>query len=403
MDNNEFSFESIFAAGMGMPVEKTVEVQSEERFDGFLDATFAEISRSEEDIQFLETYGSMEDFNTKTKLNMLSKINKAYGKCNRGIENYCRSLEAETDGTAAVKEDEKPAEEGKTADPKTTEKKKNWFKKIIETVIGFFKKIWDAIKRIGSMIKAKITQIVEKIKRHNVANDLSSTSKKVEKGKELKEDNKFSKMSKEDITKLADTVKKLVTDTDKLQGTVNKVIAKANEAIKFVDKLSTSETDSYGNIMVKSISAQIQMLSKIGNALMKGCTLIFRNITNCKVVGPYRFDVFNGFYTTFCVKVVTLTDDVMTVVKAQAKNKSPKEKILKRIQENSLKLLKHVFTLEEKLDLSMSTNFDTDSLEACLSKCVSAVAEAVNDDWIKNVLCAKLIGIKVDESASPNK
>ena len=72
----------------------------------------------------IETFGSLENYNTRAKLDMLNKINKAYGKCNRGIENYCRSLESETEGTSAVKEDKKPAEEGKSVDPKKVENKK---------------------------------------------------------------------------------------------------------------------------------------------------------------------------------------------------------------------------------------------------------------------------------------
>ena len=110
MNNNDFSFESIFAAGMGIPTDNRVEAQSEERFDGNFDTVFAEISRSEEDINFLETYGSLENLNTRAKLDMLNKINKAYGKCNRGIENYCRiqSLEAEAE---AVEETDNNTEE----------------------------------------------------------------------------------------------------------------------------------------------------------------------------------------------------------------------------------------------------------------------------------------------------
>ena len=89
-----------------------------ERFDGFNDGLWNEYYKAQEELNFVETFGSLENYNTRAKLDMLNKINKAYGKCNRGIENYCRSLEAETDGTSAVKEEDKTADEKSRRRPK---------------------------------------------------------------------------------------------------------------------------------------------------------------------------------------------------------------------------------------------------------------------------------------------
>ena len=319
MDNNEFSFESIFAAGIGMPVEKTVEVQSEERFDGFLDATFAEISRSEEDIQFLETYGSMEDLNTKAKLNMLSKINKAYGKCNRGIENYCRSLEAETDGTAALKEDEKPAEEGKTVDPKTIEKKKNWLKSVLTAIGKFFKKIWDAIVSFFKNMVSKIKNLFAKNKAKKDLKEAAETKPAETKPAETKpaetklptsgstssSANKIDVMNPDMVKQLEKALEQTYGHINRLQPFVNKVCAKNDEAIKDLDKIvkdvdgkSNSEifkTHVYDNLLV--CSASIKLMSQLGQIVLKSAQKMFNNITHTEQVIASSFDKFLAEYS----------------------------------------------------------------------------------------------------------
>ena len=156
MDNNEFSFESIFAAGMGMPVEKTVEVQSEERFDGFEDGLWNDYYRAQEELEFVETFDSIESYNTKLKLDMLNKINKAYGKCNRGIENYCRiqSLEAETDD--------------KPNDTEKVNEKLKWYQVIWKRIKEFVLKIINLINSLFFKIKqrfSKFGMVVQAIKK----------------------------------------------------------------------------------------------------------------------------------------------------------------------------------------------------------------------------------------------
>lgn len=307
MDNNEFSFESIFAAGMGMPAEKTVEVQSEERFDGFLDATFAEISRSEEDIQFLETYGSMENLNTKAKLNMLSKINKAYGKCNRGIENYCRSLEAETEGTTAlaVKEDEKPAEEGKTADPKTVEKKKNWLKSVLTAVGNFFKKIWDAIVNFFKNLSVRVKTFITKVQtKSNVNKEKNATNKAQKKGEAVE-----TPMTKEDAEKLSKFVDETYKNVVKIQSSVNKISSANDKMIKVIEN-SDDINETYIN-SIKISSSLLKTLASLGNVILTSSTKIFVNITNVRVVGTSNvskfsstFDQIGPVFASYCNDVI---------------------------------------------------------------------------------------------------
>ena len=297
MNNNEFSFESIFAAGMGIPTDNTVVAQSEERFDGNFDTVFAEISRSEEDIQFLETYGSMEDFNTKAKLNMLSKINKAYGKCNRGIENYCRSLESETEGTSA--------EEGKSVDPKKVENKKNWLKSVLTTVGNFFKNIWNAIVNFFKNLSVRVKTFITKVQaKSNINKKNNDTAKAQKKGEAVE-----TPMTKEDAEKLSKFVDETYKAVVKIQSTVNKISAANDKIVKAIenrDNINEEYTNS-----IKITSSLLKTLASLGNVILISSNKIFVNITNVRVVGRSNvskfssaFDQITYAFSSFCTNVI---------------------------------------------------------------------------------------------------
>lgn len=135
-----------------------------ERFDGFEDGLWNDYYRAQEELEFVETFDSMESYNTKLKLDMLNKINKAYGKCNRGIENYCRiqSLEAEAEAVVPTEENDK------TKPASDTNKKQKWYQIVWEKIKEFFQKIkklfidlWEKIKGFFSKHE-EVEQEIEK-------------------------------------------------------------------------------------------------------------------------------------------------------------------------------------------------------------------------------------------------
>lgn len=296
MNNNEFSFESIFAAGMGIPTDNRVEAQSEERFDGNFDTVFAEISRSEEDINFLETYGSLENYNTKAKLDMLNKINKAYGKCNRGIENYCRIQSLE---------DEKPAEEGKSVDPKKVENKKNWLKSVLTAVGNFFRNIWSAIVNFFKNLSVRVKTFITKVQaKSNINKENKDTDKAQKKGEAVE-----TPMTKEDAEKLSKFVDETYKTVVKIQSTVNKISASNDKMVKAIenrDNINEEYTNS-----IKITSSILKTLASLGNVVLTSSNKIFVNITNVRVVGMSNmskflsaFDQNNSAFTSFCTNVI---------------------------------------------------------------------------------------------------
>lgn len=379
MDNNEFSFESIFAVGVGMPVEKTVEVQSEERFDGFLDVTFAEISRSEEDIQFLETYGSMEDLNTKAKLNMLSKINKAYGKCNRGIENYCRSLEAETEGTSAVKEDEKPAEEGKTVDPKKVEKEKNWLKSVLSAIGNFFKKIWDAIVNFFKNLSVRVKTFITKVQtKSNINKEKNATNKAQKKGEAVE-----TPMTKEDAEKLSKFVDETYKAVVKIQNSVNKISAMIDKMVKHIEN-NDDVTDIYTN-SIKIVSSILKTLASLGNVILTSSSKIFVNITNVRVVGTSNV-------SKFLANFDQISNGLLSVYNEFVKGKFL---VTHAVSEPLQALISVVF---DDIKVPVSTSQDNFKLEE-FNKVKPAIDEKLNsvrenDSNVIKSIGTKLYGIK---------
>ena len=118
--------------------------------ESYPDQLATEYYKAQEYLESLETYYNIEKFNTKAKLDMLNKINKAYGKCNRGIENYCRiqSLEAEENST-----DNNPSSDtqqnssdnnqnnNKPVDKSKLQKTTDFLKKIHEAIVNVFNKL----------------------------------------------------------------------------------------------------------------------------------------------------------------------------------------------------------------------------------------------------------------------
>lgn len=152
--------ENILMNSMGFnQLKKNVEA-STERFDSFDDSVYSEYIQAQENLEFIDTFERINNNNVNQKLKMLKKINKDYGNCNKGLENYCRiqSLEAEVEGTSAKKEETKSEDKSVEQPAGASEQKKKWYQKVWEAIKTFFKKIGNFFK----MIWNKITGLFKK-------------------------------------------------------------------------------------------------------------------------------------------------------------------------------------------------------------------------------------------------
>lgn len=207
--NNEFSFESIFNAGVGNKPVAKVEPISVERFDGSFDNIFAEVARSEEELDFIEKFGAVSEINSANKMKMLAKLQKTYGSCNRGLESFIQSCEAdEVDGTSAKKDEESETEDKIVEQPKgVSEKKENWAKTALKAVVTFFKKIWQAIVSLVKSIVSAISNKFNESKLNKMAKKDAGKTWAIE----------FAKKAQDSIKKLEPTVKRLSKEADDIQ------------------------------------------------------------------------------------------------------------------------------------------------------------------------------------------
>ena len=209
--------------------------------ESYLDQLATEYYKAQEYLESLETYYNIENFNTKAKLNMLNKINKAYGSCNRGIENYCRiqSLEAEENST------------DKTENSDKVEKKLKWYQAVWKRIKEFVLKIIDLIKTLFFKIKQRFSKFGMMIQAIKKASDeerrnLMAYLNNIDLEKEYSSDNYNY------ITIKNDTIQKINQKTEEYLNIVNTSYRKA------IQDLSENKLDS-----VQSFFDSIKHLSSI--------------------------------------------------------------------------------------------------------------------------------------------
>ena len=356
-----------------------------ERFDGFNDGLWNEYYKAQEELNFVETFGSLENYNTKAKLDMLNKINKAYGKCNRGIENYCRSLEAETEGTSAVKE-----EEEKTAEaPKNTAKKTNWLKNVLMAVGKFFKTIWTSIvnffKNVVSKIKAFFAKQKAKKEMKNAAAE-KTTDNTVPTNTAQ---NSFNSMTPEMQKQIEKAFDSLYGNVSKIIPMVNKVSQKNDEAVKDLDKIA-KDTDGksngelfnavYDNLLI--CSSCVKILSQIGKAVLKSAQFIASHATNIKTIGDSKFNSFLQEYSTCVSTICDAYDKIKNHKTGGTKELRQKfgEDIYKFYNTNVTVMVKNIF--DTKLPAVTKTDFTNPSSSG---KNMSKIIKDVSDGLSKNI------------------
>ena len=139
----DYSIESLIAEGTGLKVKDTIYPStSTEAYDGYSDAVCAELSRSFENLEFLDTYSKINAANSDAKLRMMKRLKRVYGSTiddqakassvESYIDNNIKSVEADENKGGKVK-----AFFGRIIDG---------LKKMFEAIKKFFQWIWDKIR-----------------------------------------------------------------------------------------------------------------------------------------------------------------------------------------------------------------------------------------------------------------
>ena len=80
INHNKFSVEDLISIGTGLVSNKKETSSSIEGYDGYEDGIFAEVTRSEETLKFLDTMELMERKSASDKMKMLKKISNSYNR-----------------------------------------------------------------------------------------------------------------------------------------------------------------------------------------------------------------------------------------------------------------------------------------------------------------------------------
>ena len=91
----EMSFESIMAVGTGMVSRESEEsAVNDISYDGYTDGLDMDITRTSEQLHFMDTYDKLQSLHSAEKLRMIKKINTAYNGKTIGNTNVANSVES---------------------------------------------------------------------------------------------------------------------------------------------------------------------------------------------------------------------------------------------------------------------------------------------------------------------
>ena len=173
----DYSIEALIAEGTGLKTrdEMRYTSSSESAYDGYFDAVQAELTRSFENLEFLDTYSRVNEANDASKLRMMKRLKRVYGTT---IDDPIKasSVESFIDRNIHSIEEDKKADGGekktdsdtKKTDGSTKEpgKVKAFFQRIIEAlktmlenIKEFFKGLWEKIRKIFSKKKKEDCEV----------------------------------------------------------------------------------------------------------------------------------------------------------------------------------------------------------------------------------------------------
>lgn len=162
----DYSIEALIAEGTGLKTkdETNYTSSSESAYDGYFDAVQAELTRSFENLDFLDTYSRVNEANDSAKLRMMKRLKRVYGSTIEDpakassvesfLDNNIRSLEEEKKGDAPAKEPGKvKAFFGKIVEG---------LKTLLKNIRDFFKRVWERIRGLFAKKNEKNCEVASK-------------------------------------------------------------------------------------------------------------------------------------------------------------------------------------------------------------------------------------------------
>ena len=235
----DYSIEALIAEGTGLKTrdEMRYTSSSESAYDGYFDAVQAELTRSFENLEFLDTYSRVNEANDAAKLRMMKRLKRVYGST---IEDPAKasSVESFIDNNIRSLEEDKKTDGSTKKEPG---KVRAFFDRIIEALKRmleglkeFFKGIWKKIKEFFTRKNENNSRVatVEEIKKivfgdgkgikdvdHNTYNNSNTNVAKVAAGDITDYMVKFDKINANSIKSAVSNILDTKTIANQLKGT----------------------------------------------------------------------------------------------------------------------------------------------------------------------------------------
>lgn len=278
----EFSAEDFINGGMGIKPNTSYTVKSSEGYDGFADGLSMELYRADQELQALEAFETLSDFNVSQKIKMIKRIANNYvgsiqnSVASNSIESVCltqiRSLE---DAAGAPAGDAQNVES-----PKTNDKKQGFLKTVFGAIARLLKLIWETIvkgiTKFGSWIKgifAKKNKNVEAPKTDEVSDLTNNNGAKATSGSTTSNDEKLDKQIDKskmvfDLTTSFNPAgaNKFIADYTSLSKAVDVVWKKYEKAVG--SKTATADVNHAENKTFKNEDANLSAVFKLAGGVL---------------------------------------------------------------------------------------------------------------------------------------
>ena len=162
----DYSIEALIAEGTGLKTrdDTSINVTSNERFDGYFDAVQAELTRSFENLEFLDTLSRVDSMNTSAKLRMLKRLKRVYGNTIDDVSK-ASSVESFIDSNIRSIEENEMNNTNNTATgtiDSGTKKDPSKFKKFINMIIEGLKKLAMVFRKMINGIITRFRTIIRR-------------------------------------------------------------------------------------------------------------------------------------------------------------------------------------------------------------------------------------------------
>lgn len=322
----EFSAEDFINGGMGIKPNTSYTVKSSEGYDGFADNLSMEMYRADQELQALEAFETLSNFNASQKIKMVKRIANNYvgniqnSVASNSIESVClaqiKSLEDAAGAPAGdAKTEEKPATD-------TKKKKLGFMKTVFSTIGGFFKSIWTwittAIKKFSAWIKRLVAnkgpssgdrKLDKAIDKSKIEFDLTSTFNPSGANKFVTDYTNLSK-AVDDIWKKYEKAVGSQATTSDVNNAENSTFGKEDANLSEVYKLASGVLSDFGltNSMGIANGASAKNAKEYLNSATKNLREAFNSADGAGVIVQKLFGFKKGSHDEFMKLVKSNTD-----------------------------------------------------------------------------------------------